>query len=108
MVPMAEIPTFNMGDNKEMALIMIPPPPARSVASGAPKLVAQRYPASHVSHHSKSSHASKKSSKSKALANGSHDSDLVDVLVEEVREVTKRRYVVKMPRDKARDFKFAD
>ncbi|KAH0286819.1 hypothetical protein M436DRAFT_66165 [Aureobasidium namibiae CBS 147.97] len=108
MVPVAEIPAFDMGDHKEMALIMIPPPPARSVASGASKLVAQRYPASHVSHRSKSSHASKKSSKSKAPVNSSNESELVDVLVEEVHEVTKRRYVVKMPRDKARDFKFAD
>ncbi|KAI4747824.1 hypothetical protein E4T50_01913 [Aureobasidium sp. EXF-12298] len=107
--PMAEIPPFEMTQNKEMALVKVgSPPPARSVASGASKMVAQRYPASHVSHHSKSSHHSKKSSKSKDHEGGSEDSELVDVLVEEVREVTKRRFLVKMPGDKVRDFRFAD
>ncbi|KAI4846362.1 hypothetical protein E4T44_05104 [Aureobasidium sp. EXF-8845] len=109
MAPMAEIPEFIVGENKEWALVkMVPPPPARSVASGASKLVAQRYPASHVSHHSKSSHHSKKSGKSKIIERSSKDSELVDVLVEEVHEVTKRRFVVKMPSDKVRDFRFAD
>ena len=108
MAPMAEIPPFDIGENKEMALVIVSPPPARSVASGASKLVAQRYPASHVSHHSKSSHSSKKSSKSKALEDSSKDSELVDVIVEEVYEVTKRRYVVKMPGDRVKGFKFAD
>lgn len=108
MVPIAEIPPFEIRENKEMALVMISPPPARSVASGASKTVAQRYPASHASHHSKSSHSSKKSTKPKALDGSSKESDFVDVLVEEVHEVTKRRYVVKMPGDKVRDFKFAD
>jgi hypothetical protein len=109
MVPMADIPNFTATENKELALVkMVPPPPAESVASGASKLVAQRYPASHVSHHSKSSHHSKKSGKSKAIEHSSEDSELVDVLVEEVHEVTKRRFVVKMPGDKIRDFKFAD
>jgi hypothetical protein len=107
MVPMAEIPDFIAGENKELALV-VPPSPARSVASGASKLVAQRYPASHVSHQSKSSHHSKKSGKSKALEGSSKDSELVDVLVEEVHEVTNRRFVVKMPGDKVRDFRFAD
>jgi hypothetical protein len=108
--PMAEIPAFEMTENKEMALVKVgPPPPARSVASGASKMVAQRYPASHVSHHSKSSHSSKKSGKLKVLeSSSSKDSELVDVLVEEVHEVTKRRFLVKMPGDKVRDFKFAD
>jgi hypothetical protein len=109
MVPMADIPDFTTGGNKEMALVtMVPPPPARSVASGASKLVAQRYPASHVSHHSKSSHHSKKSGKSKALESTDKDSELVDVLVEEVHEVTRRRFVVKMPGDKVRDLSFAN
>lgn len=107
MAPMAEIPPFDIGENKEMGLVMVSHPPARSVASGSSKLVAQRYPASHVSHHSKSSHSSKKSSKSKALESNK-DSEFVDVLVEEVHEVIKRRYVVKMPGDGVRDFKFAD
>jgi hypothetical protein len=109
MAPMAEIPAFEIAENKEMALVKAGPPlPARSVAPGASKMVAQRYPASHGSHHSKSSHSSKKSSKSKAHESGSKDSELVDVLVEEVHEVTKRRFVVKMPGDKVRDFRFAD
>lgn len=108
MAPMAEIPPFDVGESQEMALMLVSPPPARSVASEASKLVAQRYPASHVSHHSKSSHSSKKSSKTKALEGSSKDSELVDVLVEEVHEVTKRKYVVRMPREKAMDFKFAD
>jgi hypothetical protein len=108
-VPMAEIPDFIARENRELALVkVVPPPPARSVASGASKLVAQRYPASHVSHHSKSSHHSKKSRKSRALEGSSKDSELVDVLVEEVHEVTKRRFVVKMPGDKVRDFRFAN
>lgn len=108
MVPMAEIPPFEIRENKEMALVMVSPPLAKSVASGASRMVAQRYPASQVSHHSKSSHSSKKSSKSKALEGSYNDSDLVDVLVEEVHEVTRRRYVVTMPGDRVRGFKFAD
>jgi hypothetical protein len=109
MAPMPEIPMFDGRENREMALVRtVPPPPARSVASGASRLVAQRYPASHVSHHSKSSHHSKKSGKSKAIEGDGKDSELVDVLVEEVHEVTKRRFVVKVPAEKARDFRFAD
>ncbi|CAD0084044.1 unnamed protein product [Aureobasidium vineae] len=84
------------------------PPPARSVASGASKLVAQRYPASHASHHSRASHHSKTSGKSKALGGSSNDTELMDVLVEEVHEVTRRRFVVKMPGDTIRDWSFAD
>lgn len=107
--PVAGIPAFKIEENRKMALVKVgPPPPARSVASGASRMVAQRYPASHVSHHSKSSHSSKKSSKSKVLEGNSKDSELVDVLVEEVYEITKRRFVVKMPGDKVRDFRFAD
>jgi hypothetical protein len=109
MAPMPENPTFEVGETREMALVRTaPPPPARSVASGASRLVAQRYPASHVSHYSKSSHHSKKSGKAKALESSSKYSELVDVLVEEVHEVTKRRFVVKVPAEKARDFRFAD
>ncbi|KAI4812125.1 hypothetical protein E4T44_10902 [Aureobasidium sp. EXF-8845] len=95
-VPMAKIPDFIAREDRELAIVKVsPPPPARSVASGASKLVAQRYPASH-------------SGKSKALESSSKDSELVDVLVEEVHEVTKRRFVVKMPSDKVRDFRFAN
>ncbi|CAD0110574.1 unnamed protein product [Aureobasidium uvarum] len=110
MPPMPKIPEFGMGENKETALVKMPPPPppARSIASGASKLVAQRYPASHTSHKSKSSHHSKTSGKSRALGGSSKDIELMDVLVEEVHEITRRRFVVKMPGDKIRDWRFAD
>ncbi|THX26423.1 hypothetical protein D6D12_06234 [Aureobasidium pullulans] len=112
MQPMREIPEIDVVAGHEMALMhMPPPPPARSVASGASRKVAHRYPASHVSHHSKISHHSKMSSKSKAMeagAGGKTEAELLDVLVEEVHEVTRRRFVVKMPGDKVREWGFRD
>ncbi|KEQ81225.1 hypothetical protein M438DRAFT_280113 [Aureobasidium pullulans EXF-150] len=112
MPPMREIPEIDVVAGHEMALMhMPPPPPARSVASGASRKVAHRYPTSHVSHHSKISHHSKMSSKSKAIeagAGGKTESELLDVLVEEVHEVTRRRFVVKMPGDKVREWGFRD
>ncbi|THY94663.1 hypothetical protein D6C93_05272 [Aureobasidium pullulans] len=112
MPPMREIPKIDVVEGHEMALMhMPPPPPARSVASGASRKVAHRYPASHVSHHSKISHHSKMSSKSKAMeagAGGKTEAELLDVLVEEVHEVTRRRFVVKMPGDKVREWGFRD
>ncbi|THZ77175.1 hypothetical protein D6C84_08576 [Aureobasidium pullulans] len=112
MPPMREIPEIDVVEGHEMALMHMPsPPPARSVASGAPRKVAHRYPASHASHHSKISHHSKMSSKSKAMeagAGGKTEAELLDVLVEEVHEVTRRRFVVKMPGDKVREWGFRD
>jgi hypothetical protein len=84
---------------EQRALMRLPPPPpARSVASAASSSSKQ------IAHATSSSHASKKSGKGKLPAihdeeQGKGDADLVDVLVEEVREVTRRRFVVKVPRD---------
>lgn len=91
-------------ENQQMALVKVS---AASVVEAAneEKLVAKRYPASsHTSHHSKSSYHSKKSNKTKAIESG--DAEFRDVVYEEVREVTRRRYVVKMPGDKIAEWKF--
>lgn len=105
---------LDVKEPNEMALVKIPVrssaksiTPAAAAAAAAeaspPNLIAKRYPASsHVgsSHHSKtSSHHSKK--KTLEIGDGGGDGrDFRDVVFEEVREVTKRRYVVKMPADK--------
>ncbi|KAI5206443.1 hypothetical protein E4T39_02427 [Aureobasidium subglaciale] len=108
MVPMPKMPDFKDVENNEMALVhMPPPPPPRSVASVASRQLAQRYPISHHSHHIKARHHSKTSGKSKAVESGlgvSADPEMLDVLVEEVYEVTRRRFSVKMPGDKIKEW----
>lgn len=109
-MPLAQTHSFKVQENDQTALIKLPSSqPVKSVASGvAEKMVAKRFPASsHVSHHSKSSsHHSKTSNKSKATKSGSQDAELRDVIFEEVREVTRRRYVVKMPGHKIREWRY--
>ncbi|KAG9694928.1 hypothetical protein KCU95_g3536, partial [Aureobasidium melanogenum] len=92
---------------REMALVKLPSlAPAESTRGTLPeRQIAKRFPTpSHVS----SSHHS--NSKTKALESGGgagrrdegrwNGYDRGDVIFEEVREVTRRRYVVKMPGDK--------
>lgn len=90
MVSLPEPPNSNI----QTALAKLPAPP--SPKPGA--LVAKRFPTSSHddgSRHSKpSSQHSKTSSKTKAV-----ESEGRDVVFEEVREVTRRRYVVRMPGD---------
>ncbi|KAI5240903.1 hypothetical protein E4T43_05756 [Aureobasidium subglaciale] len=107
---MPEMADFKDMGNNEMALIhMPPPPPPRSVASVASRQLAQRYPISHHSYHSKASHRSKTSGRSKAVDSGLGvfaDPEMLDVLVEEVHEVTRRRFSVKIPGDKVKQWGF--
>ncbi|KAH0030460.1 hypothetical protein KCU78_g3065, partial [Aureobasidium melanogenum] len=106
----AALPNFDVKEYNDMALVRLPSlPAARSITSGAAlpeKQVAKRYPASsHVSssHHSKiSSHHTK----TKVLEDGGGGADFGDVVFEEVREVTKRRYVIKMPADKIVEWRY--
>lgn len=108
--PMPKTSNFNIQENQQTALVKTPSPPStNSVTSEAvEKMIAKRYPASsRVSHHSKSSsHHSKKTHITKVIENKGKDVDLRDVVFEEVREVTKRRYVVKMPGDKIKEWRF--
>ncbi|KAI5204333.1 hypothetical protein AUEXF2481DRAFT_27225 [Aureobasidium subglaciale EXF-2481] len=107
MEPMSEMAELKDMGNNELALVHMPPPsPPRSVASVASRQLAQRYP---ISHHIKASHHSKTSGKSKAVDSGlgvSTDPEMLDVLVEEVHEVTRRRFSVKMPGDKIKQWGF--
>ncbi|CAD0093897.1 unnamed protein product [Aureobasidium mustum] len=68
--------------NEQMALVKVPAPPVVDTANEG-KL---------------------KSNKTKAIESG--DAEFRDVVFEEVREVTRRRYVVKMPGDKIAEWKF--
>lgn len=97
---------------REMALVKLPSLAAAKSTSGTlpEKQIARRFPTpSHVrsSHHS--------NSKTKALESGGGAGrrnegrwdgyDRGDMIFEEVREVTRRRYVVKMPEDKSGEWR---
>ncbi|KAG9602423.1 hypothetical protein KCU77_g251, partial [Aureobasidium melanogenum] len=99
-------------ERNKMALVKIPvSSPPRSTASGAAvslsNLIAKRFPASSnvsSSHHSKnpSQHSKTKALESRGGGGGGGSGSsghLRDVVFEEVREVTRRRYVVKMSAD---------
>ncbi|KAG9852612.1 hypothetical protein KCU98_g6300, partial [Aureobasidium melanogenum] len=112
MSEVAVMSNLDVKEPNEMALVKIPVrssakfiTPAAAV-SPSNLVVPKRYPTpSHTSsHHSKSSsHHSRiraLGSRGGSDGDGGGDGDFRDVVFEEVREVTKRRYVVKMPADK--------
>ncbi|KAH0387744.1 hypothetical protein KCU92_g1411, partial [Aureobasidium melanogenum] len=106
-------------ETNDMALVKLPSlPAAESTVSAAVALsgkqVVKRYPpaSSHVG--SSSSHHSKTSShhtKTKVFEDGGggrvgDGGDFRDVVFEEVRQVTKRRYVIRMPADEIGEWRF--
>ncbi|KAG9755508.1 hypothetical protein KCU73_g5381, partial [Aureobasidium melanogenum] len=108
-------------ETNDMALVKLPSlvPAARSTVSAAAALprkqVAKRYPpaSSHVgssssSHHSKTSshHTKTKVLEDGGGGGGGGSGGFRDVVFEEVRRVTKRRYVVKMPADEIGEWRF--